>query len=42
MFLGQFSKEEQAIFLNLAYTMMYATMKSKTTKEKNFSCINRK
>ena len=24
MFLGQFSKEEQAIFLNLAYTMMYA------------------
>ena len=36
MFLGQFSKEEQAIFLNLAYTMMYADHEVKDDEREKF------
>ena len=36
MFLGEFSKEEQAIFLNLAYTMMYADHELKDDEREKF------
>lgn len=36
MFLGHFSKDEQASFLNLAYTLMYADHEVKDDERERF------
>lgn len=41
MFLGNFSKEEQAVFLNLAYTMMYADHEVKDDEREKFQLYQR-